>query len=395
MIMNTDKEALEMHEKNRGKIEITPKMSVTAEMLSLAYTPGVAAVSKAIAAEKKNAWKYTIKQNTVAVVTDGSAVLGLGNIGPEAALPVMEGKCMLFKELGGVDAFPICLDTQDTEEIIKTIKYISPVFGGINIEDIAAPKCFEIESRLQDLGIPVMHDDQHATAIVIQAALQNAAKVVGKQIEELNVVINGAGAAGISTARMLQCIDIDRNVCTSVKNIIVCDSKGIINRSRTDVNGYKKELAFHTNKKNVTGHLSDALIGADVFIGLSTGNIVTKEMIKRMNSDSIIFAMANPVPEIMPEIAKEAGATIIGTGRSDFPNQINNVLAFPGIFRGALDACATRITNEMKIEASHALAKSVNPTKDKILPSPLDKEYVSAISKAVEKEALNSGVVRK
>ncbi len=394
--MDFDKLALEMHKSKKGKIAVTSKVRILDKKdLSIAYTPGVAAVSKAIAADKSKAWDYTIKQNCVAVVTDGSAVLGIGDVGPEAALPVMEGKAMLFKEMAGVDAFPICLATKDAEEIIRIVKAIAPVFGGINLEDIAAPKCFEIEERLQDLGIPVMHDDQHATAIVIQAALQNAAKVVGKKIEELRVVINGAGAAGLSTAKMLQCMNISKRICTSVNDIVVCDSKGIISRSRTDLNDYKREMASNTNKLNKTGTLADAAEGADVFIGLSAPNVLTAEMVKTMNDDAIIFAMANPVPEIMPDIALKAGAKIVGTGRSDFPNQINNVLAFPGVFRGALDACATRITNEMKIAAAHALAKAVNPRPDKILPSPLEKQYVKDIAAAVAREAKQSGVTRK
>jgi len=394
--MDFDKAALEMHKSKKGKIAVTSKVRILDKKdLSIAYTPGVAAVSKAIAADKRKVWDYTIKQNTVAIVSDGSAVLGIGDVGPEAALPVMEGKAMLFKEMAGVDAFPICLDTKDAEEIIRIVKAIAPVFGGINLEDIAAPKCFDIENRLQDLGIPVMHDDQHATAIVIQAALQNAAKVVGKKIEELRVVINGAGAAGLSTAKMLQCMNISKRICTSVRDIVMCDSKGIIDRNRTDLNRYKAEIAENTNKTNRKGALADAVEGADVFIGLSAPNVLTAEMIRSMNDDAIIFAMANPIPEIMPDVALKAGAKIVGTGRSDFPNQINNVLAFPGVFRGALDAGATKITNEMKIAAAHALAKAVNPRPDKILPSPLEKQYVKDIAAAVAREARQSGVTRK
>lgn len=393
--MDFDKAALNVHRKKKGKIEIRSKIKIRDKRdLSLVYTPGVAAVSKAIAADKKRVWDYTIKQNTVAVVTDGSAVLGIGNVGPEAALPVMEGKAMLFKELAGIDAFPICLDTQDTEDIIKVVRSIAPVFGGINLEDIAAPKCFEIEARLQDLGIPVMHDDQHATSVVVQAALQNACRVVGKKIEELRVVINGAGAAGLSTAKLLQCFNISKSVCTSVSDIIVCDSKGILHRERTDLNSYKQEVANSTNKRERTGGLAEALEGADVFIGLSTGNVMKPEMIKAMNHDPIIFAMANPVPEIMPGLALAAGAAVVGTGRSDFPNQINNVLAFPGIFRGALDAKATRITSEMQVAAAHALAGAVKPKAEKILPHALEKKYVKAMAAAVAKEARAAGVVR-
>ena len=393
--MDFNKLALEAHEKKKGKIEIIPKMKVKDRKdLSIAYTPGVGAVSRAIAADKEKIWDYTNKSNTVAIVTDGTAVLGLGDVGPEAGLPVMEGKAMLFKHMAGINAFPICLDTKDPAEIVKTIKYIAPVFGGINIEDIAAPKCFEIEAQLQDLGIPVMHDDQHATAIVIQAALQNAAKVVGKRLDELKVVINGAGAAGISTARMLLCIQTESRVCTSVADIIMCDSKGIISRNRTDLNPFKAQIAASTNKTNRTGALTDALRGADVFIGLSVAGALKPEMIEAMNKNPIIFAMANPVPEIMPDEAKKAGAVIVGTGRSDFPNQINNVLAFPGVFRGALDAKATRITNEMKMAAAHALAQSVKPKADKILPSPLEKKYVRDMALAVAKEAKRAGVIR-
>ncbi|MBI3190645.1 NADP-dependent malic enzyme [archaeon] len=386
--MNSE-DPLDFHKKYAGKIEITPKAKVDSrKILSLAYTPGVAAVSMSIAEDTKRVYEYTIKPNTVAVVTDGSAVLGLGNIGPEAALPVMEGKCMLFKELGGVDAFPICLATQDTEKIIETVKNIAPVFGGINLEDIAAPKCFEIEERLQDIGIPVMHDDQHATAIVVQAALQNASRVVEKDLSQLNVVISGAGAAGITTARMLRCINIDEHICTSVKNIIVCDSNGIIHRERADLNAHKKQLLEFTNRGNMKGTLIDAMKGADVFIGLSTGNVVTESMVRSMADKPIIFAMANPVPEIMPDIALKAGAVVVGTGRSDFPNQINNVLAFPGVFRGTLDARAKKITNEMKIAAANALARSVDPCQEKILPEVLDRFYVKLVAKAVEKEAM-------
>jgi malate dehydrogenase (oxaloacetate-decarboxylating) len=393
--MDFNKLALEMHKKKKGKIEIAAKMKIKdKKSLSIAYTPGVAAVSRAIAENKERIWDFTIKQNTVAVVTDGTAVLGLGDVGPEAALPVMEGKAMLFKQMANIDAFPICLATKDTQEIIRTIRNIAPVFGAINIEDIAAPKCFEIEASLQDIGIPVMHDDQHATAIVIHAALENAASVVGKKISDLRVVINGAGAAGISTARMLKCMNIESRVCTSAADIILCDSRGIVHRERNDMNPYKAEMVNYTNKANRKGNLVDAMKGADVFIGLSAANLVTAEMIKTMNDDAIIFAMANPVPEVMPDVALKAGAAVVGTGRSDFPNQINNVLVFPGVFRGALDSKATRITNEMKIAAAHSLAKSVRPTAEKILPNPLEKKYVRDIAAAVAKEARRAGVIR-
>ena len=384
--MGLKEETLELHRKNGGKIAVKLKVSVnTRHDLSLVYTPGVAEVSRVIAENKEAVYDYTIKKNTVAVVSDGSAVLGLGNIGPEAALPVMEGKCVLFKELADVDAFPICLATQDRDEIIKTVKHIAPVFAGINLEDIAAPRCFEIEAALQDIGIPVFHDDQHGTAVVIHAALTNAAKVVGKKIEELTVVVNGAGAAGITVAKLLTCFEVNPNVCTSVKDVIVCDSNGIINADGD--NPYKTELAHMTNKRKIKGTLAHALEGADVFIGVSKGNVLTKEMIKKMAPNPIIFAMANPTPEIMPDEAKAAGAAIVGTGRSDFPNQINNALVFPGIFRGAIDARAPRITKEMQLAAARALASSVEPTAERILPEVLDKSVTQRIAAAVRKEA--------
>ncbi len=389
------KDALDLHKKHTGKLEVKSKIPVeNSETLSLVYTPGVADVSSTIAKDKKMVYDYTIKRNTIGVVTDGSAVLGLGNIGPEAALPVMEGKALLFKELAGVDAFPICLATQDTEEIIKTVKYLAPVFGGINLEDISAPRCFEIERALQDIGIPVFHDDQHGTAIVIHAALVNASKLVGKKIEDLKVVINGAGAAGLSVASLLGCFEISKNVCTSVKDIIICDTKGTIYEGRELNNKYKENVASFTNKNKVKGTLKDAIKDADVFIGVSKGNIVTKEMVQSMAKNPIIFAMANPIPEIMPEDAKQAGAAIVGTGRSDFPNQINNALAFPGVFRGAIDAKATKITNEMKIAAANALASSVTPSAERILPAVLEKEFVRKIAEAVKQEALRQGVTR-
>ncbi len=388
--------ALREHKRLKGKIEIRAKMTVTGkESLSVAYTPGVAAVSMEIAKDKKKVWDYTIKQNTVAIVSDGSAVLGLGDVGAEAAIPVMEGKAMLFKELAGVDGFPICVDTKDPDEIVKTVKNIAPVFGGINLEDIAAPKCFQIENQLQDLGIPVMHDDQHATAIVVYAAVFNAAKVAGKKFEDLEVVINGAGAAGIATAKMLGCVGMGKGAYMSVYNIVLCDSKGIISTDRKDLNEYKLEIARLTNRKNKKGGLAEAVKGADVFIGLSVANALTEEMVRSMNKNAIVFAMANPVPEIMPDMAKKAGASVVGTGRSDFPNQINNVLAFPGVFRGALDAKALRITNEMKMAAALALADSIKPTAEKILPLTWEKGYVEKIASAVEKEAKKNNITRK
>ena len=394
--MGLKEDALNLHKRKRGKLAVKSKVPLkTMQDLSLAYTPGVAEVSNEIARNPKSVYDYTMKRNTVAVVTDGSAVLGLGNIGPEAALPVMEGKCILFRELAKVDAFPVCLATQDNEEIIKTVRNIAPVFGGVNLEDIAAPRCFEIEAALQDLGIPVFHDDQHGTAIVIHAALTNAANVVGKKIEELKVVINGAGAAGISVAKLLTCFEISEHVCTSVKDVIVCDSKGIIYEGRELDNKYKEELAKTTNKKKVQGTLADALAEADVFIGVSTGNVLTKEMIKTMAGSPIIFAMANPTPEIFPQDALDAGAAVVGTGRSDFPNQINNSLVFPGVFRGAMDAKATKITKEMQLAAARALAASVEPTREKILPNALDKAVVKKIADSVKKEARKAKVVRK
>lgn len=374
--------ALEFHKEHKGKIGtlvLTPV--INREELSLAYTPGVAEVSRVVAGDTKLAYEYTIKGHTVAVVTDGSAVLGLGNIGPEGALPVMEGKALLFKTFAGIDAFPICLNTQDTQEIIKTVRYIAPVFGGINLEDIAAPRCFEIEDSLQDLGIPVMHDDQHGTAIVVLAGLINAAKVVEKSMDQLRVVVSGAGAAGNAVVNLLH----DR-----VADVLVLDSKGILSKERTDLDPHKQKLLEITNHENVSGNLEDAIKGADVFIGVSAPNIMNTEHVKLMNEKAIVFAMANPTPEIMPEAAKEGGAYIIATGRSDYPNQINNSLAFPGIFKGALESRAIKITREMKIKAAEALAALVKgPTKDKIIPGPFDEGVVEAVSGAVSSVRLS------
>lgn len=374
--MDIGKKSLALHKKYRGKIGTAPLMEIKyKEDLSLAYTPGVAAVSKAIAKNKEKVWDYTIKSHTVAVVTDGSAVLGLGNIGPEAALPVMEGKALLFKSLGGVDAFPICLATQDVDEIVRTVKLIAPNFGGINLEDICAPRCFAVEDALQDLGIPVMHDDQHGTAVVTLAGLINAAKVVDKKMEDLQVVISGAGAAGTAIAKIL---------VPKVADVLVLDSKGLVCRGRSGQDEFKNKLAEITNKKCILGTWREALQGADVFIGVSKGGILQKEDIKMMNNKPIIFAMANPIPEIMPDEAKKGGAFIIASGRSDFPNQINNVLAFPGIFRGALSVGATRITEQMKLAASYALAGMVpNPTVDKIIPDALNRKVSKIVAKAV------------
>lgn len=394
--MNVREETLRMHRENKGKIEIKSKVPLkTREDLTLAYTPGVAEVCKEIEKNSETVFEYTIKANSVAVISDGSAVLGLGNIGPEAGIPVMEGKAILFKEFGGIDAFPICIDTQNPDEIVEIVKKISPVFGGINLEDISAPRCFDIEDQLQDIGIPVFHDDQHGTAIVVSAALMNAAKVVGKNVSDLKVVINGAGAAGISVSKLLLCLGIEEHLCTPVRDIVLCDSVGIIYEGRPDMNGFKEEMSKITNREHKKGSLADAVKGADVFIGVSKGNLMTREMVKSMNKNAIIFAMANPIPEIMPCDAIEAGAAVVGTGRSDFPNQINNVLAFPGIFRGALDVRATEINKDMKIAAARALAGCVKePKADFVLPSPLDKSVVPVIAKSVSDAARKSGVAQ-
>ncbi|MDD5193108.1 MAG: NADP-dependent malic enzyme [Candidatus Nanoarchaeia archaeon] len=386
--MDLQKKSLEIHEKLRGKLEIKSKISLNSiEALSLAYTPGVAEACREITKNKSFIYKYTIKENTVAVISDGSAVLGLGNIGPEAALPVMEGKAILFKEFAGIDAFPICLSEQDTKKTIETIKNISTVFGGINLEDFKAPECFEIENSLQDLGIPVMHDDQHGTAVVVLAALINSLAIKGLPKEKAKIVINGAGAAGIAITNLL--------FKYGFKNIVILDSKGIIYKGRGDLNKEKELIAEVTNLNCIIdsnsnsclkGDLKTALKNTDIFIGVSKGNLLTQESIGSMNKDPIILALANPNPEIMPDLAKEAGAFIVGTGRSDFPNQVNNVLAFPGIFRGALDIKAKHITNQMKIAAAEALASVIkNPEPNKILPSPFDKEVVPKVAEAVKK----------
>jgi malate dehydrogenase (oxaloacetate-decarboxylating) len=390
------KKSLEEHRRKRGKLEIVSKFPLkTKEDLSIAYTPGVAAVSSHIAGDKDSAYEYTIKGNSVAVVTDGSAVLGLGNIGPQAALPVMEGKCILFKKFAGIDAYPICLDTQDADDIVAIVKRISPGFAGINLEDISAPKCFEIERKLQDIGIPVFHDDQHGTAVVVLAALINAAKLAGKSFEYLRIVISGAGAAGTAVANLLTCFGMDEKVCRKVSDVILVDTKGIIYEGRKGLNPVKADIAKRTNHMRLKGGLKEALLGSDVFIGVSAPGVLKPEMVKLMGEKPIIFALANPIPEIMPEEAEEAGAFIVGTGRSDYPNQINNVLAFPGILRGALDAKAVRITNSMKIAAAHALAGCINPKKDAILPNPLDKAVARKVAEAVRTKAIEEGVVRK
>jgi malate dehydrogenase (oxaloacetate-decarboxylating) len=364
--------------------------------LSLAYTPGVAEVCRQIAKDKNLAYKYTLKSNTIAIVTDGSAVLGLGNIGSHAAIPVMEGKAILFKEFAGVDAFPLCFE-KNQADFTDQIRNIAPVFGGINLEDIAAPRCFEVEDALQDIGIPVMHDDQHGTAVVVLAALINACKATGKKFEDLSIVICGAGAAGYAITRLLKCIGYNPEVCTMVNEIVVCDTRGTIFRGREGLyqNKYKFIIAEETNRRALAGSLADAMAGADVFIGVSAPGVVGEEMVRSMHADPIVFAMANPVPEIWPDAAKRAGAGVVGTGRSDFPNQINNVLAFPGIFRGALDARATKITDEMKIAAAHAIADYIpRPQRDRILPNILDKEVTKAVAKAVAGAAENCGCSR-
>ncbi len=387
--MDYFKESVKLHEKLKGKISISNKLKVeTKDDLSLVYSPGVAEPCMEIHRNPERVYDLTMKGNTVAVVSDGSAVLGLGNIGAKAAIPVMEGKAMLFKKFAGIDAIPICLDTEDPEEIIRTVKLIAPVFGGINLEDISAPRSFQIENALQDIGIPVMHDDQHGTAVVTLAGLINAAKVVGKKLDDLKIVINGAGAAGNAIARLLSCISLDPALCTSVQNIIICDSKGIISRERTDLNSTKKDALMFTNRENKTGTLKDALVGADVFIGVSIGNLLDRNDIKTMAKDAIIFSLANPTPEIMPDEAKAGGAKVVATGRSDFNNQVNNVLAFPGIFKGALQSKATQITSIMKLSAAFAIADCVeNPTPEMVIPSALDLTVANKVADAVAKSS--------
>lgn len=379
--MTTNEKALQLHKEWNGKLETVSKIPVKSrEALSLAYTPGVAEPCKVIAKDKKAAYQYTIKANTVAVVSDGSAVLGLGNIGPYAAMPVMEGKAVLFKEFGGVNAVPICLDTQDTEEIIKTVANIAPAFGGINLEDISAPRCFEIEERLKEmLDIPVFHDDQHGTAIVVLAGIINSLKVVKKEKENCKVVVNGAGSAGIAITKLL--------LTYGFSNVILCDKAGIISRDSEGLNFMQEKMALLTNPNQEKGSLADAMRGADIFVGVSAPGIVTPEMVSSMNHDSILFAMANPVPEIMPDLAKEAGARIVGTGRSDFPNQVNNVVAFPGIFKGALEGRAVQITEEMKLAAAHAIAGLVpeDELSDvNIMPEAFRPEVAQVVADAVK-----------
>lgn len=382
--MDYNELSLKMHEENKGKVEVISRVKIKdLGDLSTAYTPGVAEPCRKIRDNKEDVYKYTCKSNMVAVVSDGTAVLGLGDIGPEAAIPVMEGKAILFKEFGNVDAFPICLDTKDVEEIIETVKRIAPVFGGINLEDISAPRCFEIERRLkEELDIPVFHDDQHGTAIVVTAGLLNAIKLVGKKIEDVNVVINGAGSAGISICKLLLSVGIG--------NVVLVDLKGALCPGQEWMNGAQKDMAEITNKNKEEGTLKDIIKGKDVFIGVSAPNVVTAEMVASMASDSIVFAMANPTPEIMPEVAKEGGARVMATGRSDYPNQINNVLVFPGIFRGALDARATDITESMKIVAAKAIASIVSDeelNEEYIIPGAFDERVAKVVAKAVADEA--------
>ena len=389
--MNYFEESLKLHEKYVGKIEVVSKIQIkTKEDLALAYTPGVAEPCRKIYEDEENVYKYTAKGNMVAVVTDGTAILGLGDIGPKAGLPVMEGKSILFKEFANVDAFPICLDTKDVDEIVRTIQLISPGFGGINLEDISAPRCFEVEEKLKKiLDIPVFHDDQHGTAIVVLAGLINATKVVGKKLENLKVVVNGAGSAGTAICKLL--------LSSGVKNLIACDKVGILYRGMDKIDDAKTALTEITNPENIKGNLSDALVGADVFIGVSAPGIVTAEMVKSMNKDSIVFGMANPTPEIMPEIAKAAGAKVVGSGRSDFPNQVNNVLVFPGLFRGALDVRAKVINEEMKLAAAYAIAsyiKDEDLNEDNVIPSALDKGVAAKVAEAIAKAAKETGVAR-
>lgn len=379
--MTINEKALKMHEEWNGKLETTAKAHVNSrEDLAITYTPGVAEPCKVIAEDKEAAYKYTMKANTVAVVSDGSAVLGLGNIGALAAMPVMEGKAVLFKEFGGVNAVPICLDTQDTEEIIKTVVNLAPAFGGINLEDISAPRCFEIEERLKELlDIPVFHDDQHGTAIVVLAGIINAMKVTGKTKEHARVVVNGAGSAGVAITKLL--------LTYGFKDVMMCDINGILSKKSPNLNWMQKRMVEVTNLEEKTGTLADALKGADIFVGVSAPNIVTKEMVASMNKDAILFAMANPVPEIMPDLAKEAGARVVGTGRSDFPNQVNNVVAFPGIFKGALEGRATQITEEMKLATAYAIAGLVadeDLDEDNILPEAFDPRVAQVVSEAVK-----------
>jgi len=392
---NYDEESVLLHEKLHGKLSIASRVPLTSRRdLSLAYTPGVAQVCLEIAKDPRRVYSLTLKHNTVAVVSDGSAILGIGNLGAAAAIPVMEGKAVLFKEFANVDAFPICLATQKTDEIITAVRAIAPVFGGINLEDISSPRCFEVEAGLKDIGIPVFHDDQHGTAVVVLAAVLNALRLTQKNLAKCRVVFNGSGASALACARLLIACG-ERGLLPKLGDLILVDSKGIVHKGRTDLHSHKRELAEAGNVEGRTGTLSDAMAGADVFIGLSTGNVVTPQMIRTMSKDPIVFPMANPTPEIMPDAALAAGASVVGTGRSDFPNQINNVLAFPGIFRGALDAGAVNINDEMKIEAARALASYVTEVgAENILPDPLDRKVAYHVAEAVAAAARRTGVCR-
>jgi len=389
--LSYEEKSLRIHEEKRGKIEVVSKIKVEDRNdLSIAYTPGVAEPCRKIHENKENVFKYTSKGNLVAVVTDGTAVLGLGDIGPEAAMPVMEGKAILFKEFANVDAFPICLNTKNVDEIVNIVKAMSPTFGGINLEDISAPRCFEIEARLKkELDIPVFHDDQHGTAVVVIAGLINGLKLVNKKIEDVTIVVNGAGSAGVAITKMI--------LNMKPKNVLLCDIKGILYSGSPDNDKSKEDMAKVTNKDNKQGNLSDAMVNADVFIGVSAGNLVTEDMVKSMNKDSIIFAMANPTPEIMPDLALKAGAKVVGSGRSDFPNQINNVLVFPGVFRGALDARAKEINEEMKLAAAYAIAniiKNDELNSEYIIPDPFDKRVAIEVASAVAEAARKTGVAK-
>lgn len=388
-VKDYSKDSLELHQKHHGKISVRPKIPVnTAEDLSTVYSPGVAAPCLAIAANPDDVYTYTIKGNTVAIVSDGSAVLGLGNIGAAAAIPVMEGKAMLFKKFADIDAFPICLASQDTDEIIRTVRNIAPVFGGINLEDISAPHCFIVEEQLQDLGIPVFHDDQHGTAVVVLAALINAAKVVGKNLNDMKVVVNGAGAAGIAITKLLKGYGTKRPK-VRVRDVILCDSTGVIEPNRRDLNDYKRSALDYTNAERISGTVFDALRGADAFVGVSKAGLLKPADISTMAKNAIVLALSNPDPEIMPEDAYKGGAAIVGTGRSDLPNQVNNVLGFPGIFRGALNARAPRITIEMKLAAAYAIAACVKePQRECIIPGALDKSVAKKVAKAVFRAAM-------
>jgi malate dehydrogenase (oxaloacetate-decarboxylating) len=393
--------SLALHAQTRGKVAVRCKVPLeTRADLSVAYTPGVARPCEVIAADERRSFDLTMRGNSVCVLSDGTAVLGLGDIGPAAAMPVMEGKACLFKAFADIDAIPLCVKVPDgdagTQRLIEIARAIAPTFGGINLEDIAAPRCFAVEDALQDLGIPVMHDDQHGTAIVLLAAIINAVRVTGKRMSDLKVVINGAGAAGTAIAKILRCVDMDPSVCVSVGDVILCDTKGVIGPKRPDLNPAKRELLAYSNRAGASGSLHDALRGADVFIGVSKGNLLNADDIRTMARDPIILAMANPTPEILPDEARRGGAAVVGTGRSDFPNQVNNVLAFPGIFRGALDARAVRIDGRMKLACVHALANAVrSPTTDRILPDPLDRTIAPLVAAAVSSAAKASGLTQR